>query len=101
MGNEFNPQGPIEEWDVAGFGNSSGDIWYVDPDDKYASETEHEVREFQPELMQEDWFDEVVVRITDENGHEHYYSLHGPWDDYDEFIGEIEDLWADYGGEAA
>lgn len=94
--NEQEPHGPLDHWTIASFGDYSD--WYYVEGDK--AEQEYGLTSAPTEAGLADVLD-LVVHVVDSDGVDHYYTLHGPWDDYAELEAEIHDLYESYGGEAA
>jgi len=96
MGNSYgSPIGPMGEGaQIAGYevggtwydveGESPGSVPHADPP------TENLL----PEI------DMVTVHVIDSEGTDFYYTLHGPWDDWETFWEIVDDLYTEYGGEA-
>lgn len=85
------PAGVMDSWTVAGYGDR--DHWNT---------VEGENADADPPTDADlDWIDEVTIRVVDGDGVNWYYTLHGPWESWEGFGEEVDDLYSDYGSEAA
>lgn len=87
---DHDPAGAYDHWSIAGYGDR--EQWCIVEGQEADSPP--------PDESDLSWIDEVIVHITDDNGIDWYYSLYGPWEDWESFGDMVDDLWEGYGGEA-
>lgn len=96
MGSSFDgPSGPMSsEAKVAGY--EIGGTWHDVEGDSPGSipHAAPLTEDLLPDV------DMLTVHVIDSAGIDFYYTLHGPWDDWETLMDLVDDLYTEYGGEA-